>query len=79
MFNFTLQRMRRFKNVQEWLESKPTKEDHERVMNTIDHGVLREIKKEINEKTRQIKKMQKMVDAMKEVEFPVCDTSYLSD
>jgi hypothetical protein len=63
--------MKKFKNVQEWVDSKPAKEDLERVMNTINRGVLREIRKEISEKTREIKKMQKMVKAMEEVKFPV--------
>ena len=60
--------MKKHKNVQEWLDSKPAKEDLERVMNTINRGVLREIRKEISEKTREVKKMQKMVKAM-EVEI----------
>lgn len=66
--------MKKFKNVQEWLDSKPPKVDLERVMNTINRGVLREIRKEISEKTREVKKMQKMVKAMEEVKFPVEDS-----
>jgi len=63
--------MKKFKNVQEWLESKPTKEDLEKVMNTINSGVLRKTKKVIAEKMRELKKMNRMVDAMKAVNFPV--------
>jgi hypothetical protein len=37
------------------LDSKPAKEDLERVMNTINRGVLREIRKEISEKTPEVK------------------------
>ncbi len=66
--------MKRYKNVQEWLDSKPSKEELERVMNTINRGVLREIRKEISEKNREVKKMQKMVKAMEEVNFPVEDS-----
>ena len=66
--------MRKYKNVQEWLDSKPSKEELERVMNTINRGVLREIRKEISEKNREVKKMQKMVKAMEEVNFPVEDS-----
>ena len=66
--------MKKFKNVHEWLDSKPAKEDLERVMNTINRGVLREIRKEISEKTKEVKKMQKMVMAMEEVKFPVEDS-----
>jgi hypothetical protein len=47
--------MKKHKNVQEWLDSKPAKEDLERVMNTINRGVLREIRKEISEKTPEDK------------------------
>jgi hypothetical protein len=47
--------MKKHKNVQEWLDSKPAKEDLERVMNTINRGVLREIRKEISEKTPEVK------------------------
>ncbi len=36
--------------------------------------MLREIRKEISEKTREVKKMQKMVKAMEEVKFPVEDS-----
>ncbi len=56
------------------MDSKPAKEDLERDMNTINRGVLREIRKEISEKTREVKKMQKMVKAMEEVKFPVEDS-----
>ena len=63
--------MKKFKNVQEWLESKPTKEDLEKVMNTINSGVLRKTRKAITEKMRELKKMNRMVDAMKAVNFPV--------
>ena len=66
--------MKKYKNLQEWLESKPAKEDLERVMKTINRSVLREIRKEISEKTREVKKMQKMVTAMEEVKFPVEDS-----
>ena len=63
--------MKKFKNVQEWLESKPTKEDLEKVMNTINSGVLKKTRKVISEKIRELKKMNRMVDAMKAVSFPV--------
>ena len=66
--------MKKHKNVQEWLDSTPAKEDLDRVMNTINRGVLREIRKEISEKTREVKKMQKMVKAMEEVNFPIEDS-----
>lgn len=63
--------MKKFKNVQEWLESKPTKEDLEKVMNTINSGVLKKTRKVISEKMRELKKMNRMVDAMRAVNFPV--------
>lgn len=65
-----------FKTIDEWVKSNPDKETIARVLTMVNKGVITDIKKRIREKNSQIKKMEKMVNAMKDVGFPI-DNSVL--
>lgn len=60
-----------FKTIDEWVKSNPDEETITRVLTTVNKGVFTEIRKTIREKKTEIKKMEKMVNAMKEVGFPI--------
>lgn len=60
-----------FKTIDEWVKSNPDEDTITRVLTTVNKGVFTEIKKSIREKITEIKKMEKMVNAMKEVGFPI--------
>jgi len=63
-----------FKSIDEWVESNPNEEIVTRVLNTVNKGVITEIRKKIREKNGEVKKMEKMVNAMEEVGFPIDDS-----
>lgn len=65
-----------FKTIDEWVKSNPDNETVTKVLNMVNKGVIAEIKKLIREKNSEIKKMDKMVNAMKDVGFPI-DNSIL--
>ncbi len=65
-----------FKSIDEWVKSNPDEDIIARVLNTVNKGVITEIRKRIREKNSEIKKMEKMVNAMKDVGFPI-DNSVL--
>ena len=60
-----------FKTIDEWVTSNPDKETIARVLTMVNKGVITDIKKRIREKNSEIKKMEKMVNAMKDVGFPI--------
>ena len=60
-----------FKSIDEWVKSNPDKDTIASVLNTVNKGVMTEIRKKIREKKSEIKKMEKMVNAMKDVGFPI--------
>ena len=60
-----------FKNVEEWLASNPSKEVMDRVMNTINRGVVTEIRKEFHAKKGDLRKIEKVIKAMEGVKLPV--------
>ena len=65
-----------FKTIDEWVQSNPDKETVTKVLNIVNKSVIAEIKKHIREKNSEIKKMERMVNAMKDVGFPI-DNSVL--
>jgi hypothetical protein len=65
-----------FKSIDEWVKSNPDKETVTKVLTIVNKGVIADIKKHIREKNSEIKKMDKMVNAMKDVGFPI-DNSVL--
>jgi hypothetical protein len=63
-----------FKTIDEWVKNNPDKETVTRVLSIVNKGVITDIKKCIREKNSDIKKMEKMVNAMKDVGFPIDDS-----
>jgi hypothetical protein len=65
-----------FETIDEWVKSNPDKETITRVLIMVNKGVITDIKKRIRKTNSEIKKMEKMVNAMKDVGFPI-DNSVL--
>ncbi len=65
-----------FRSIDEWVKSNPDEDTVARVLTSVNKGIITEIRKRIREKNGEIKKMEKMVNAMKEVGFPI-DNSVL--
>jgi len=65
-----------FETIDEWVKSNPDDETIARVLTMVNRAVISEIKKSIREKNGEIKKMEKMIYAMKDVGFPI-DNSVL--
>jgi hypothetical protein len=63
--------MKTYTNVEEWLKSNPSKEVIERVLNTINRGVLTEIRKEYHKKNGELRKMSKVVSNMGDIGLPI--------
>jgi hypothetical protein len=63
-----------FKSIEDWVNSKPDKETVARVLATVNRGVVTGIRKQIRVKKSEVKKMEKMVNAMKDVGFPIDDS-----
>jgi polyhydroxyalkanoate synthesis regulator phasin len=65
-----------FNTIDEWVKSNPDQETITKVLTMVNKRVITDIKKRIREKNSEIKKMEKMVNAMKDVGFPI-DNSVL--
>lgn len=63
--------MKMYKTVQEWLDSKPEKEVIDRVMSTINRGVVAQGRKELREKTQELSKVEKTITQMEKIDLPV--------
>ena len=60
-----------FKSIDEWVKSNPDEDTIAKVLNTVNKGIVTKIKKKVREKNSEIKKMEKMMNAMKDVGFPI--------
>lgn len=63
--------MKKFENVEEWLASNPSKEVIERVLNTINRGVVTEIRRELHSKKGELRKIEGAIKAMEKVGLPI--------
>ncbi len=60
-----------FKTVQEWVASNPDKETIERVLNTVNRGVVSQMRRELNQKNSELKKIERTIETMKKLDLPV--------
>ena len=63
--------MKTYTDVETWLDSKPSKEVIERVLNTINRGVLTETRKEFHLKKSELRKIEGAIKAMQKVDLPI--------
>ena len=60
-----------FKTVEEWVASKPDKETITRVLNTVNRGVVSQMRKELNQKNSELKKIERTIETMKKLDLPI--------
>ncbi|MCK5134279.1 MAG: hypothetical protein KAR19_00720 [Bacteroidales bacterium] len=60
-----------FKTVQEWLDSDPDQETISRVLNTVNRGVVSQMRRNLNQKKSELKKVERIVESMEKINFPV--------
>lgn len=60
-----------FKTVQEWLDSDPDQETINRVLNTVNRGVVSQMRRNLNQKKSELKKVERIVESMEKIKFPV--------
>lgn len=62
-----------FKSVEEWLSSKPDAETIQKVLTIVNRGVVSQMKRELNGKKSELRKVEKTVESMKAIGLPVGD------
>ena len=60
-----------FKTVEEWIASKPDKEIITRVLNTVNRGVVSQMRREFNQKNSELKKIERTIETMQKLDLPV--------
>lgn len=62
-----------FKSVEEWLSSKPDAETIQKVLTIVNRGVVSQMKRELNGKKIELKRVERTVESMKKIGLPVGD------
>jgi len=62
-----------FKSVEEWITSKPDNETVQRVLTIVNRGVVSQMKREVNEKKSELRKIEKTVESLKKINLPAGD------
>ncbi len=60
-----------FKTVEEWIASKPDKETITRVLNTVNRGVVSQMRRGFNQKNSELKKIERTIETMQKLDLPV--------
>ncbi len=63
--------MKTFKNVSEWIASKPGKEEQQKVLNLVNKTVVVQMRKVFYKKTSELKKIQRITDSLKHLNIIV--------
>ena len=62
-----------FKTVEEWMSSKPDPEITQKVLTIVNREVVSQMKRELNGKKSELRKVEKTVESMKVIGLPVGD------
>ena len=62
-----------FKTIEEWTSSKPDTETIQRVLTIVNRGVVYQMKRELNGKKAELRKVERTVESMKAIGLPVGD------
>lgn len=62
-----------FKTVEEWMSSKPDSEITQKVLTIVNREVVSQMKRELNGKKSELRKVEKTVESMKVIGLPVGD------
>ena len=62
-----------FKTVEEWMSSKPDPEITQKVLTIVNREVVSQMKRELNSKKSELRRVEKTVESMKVIGLPVGD------
>mgnify|MGYP001208124464 CR=1 len=62
-----------FKTVEEWMSSKPDPEITQKVLTIVNREVVSQMKRELNGKKSELRKVEKTVESMKVIGLPIGD------
>jgi len=62
-----------FKTIEEWTSSKPDTETIQKVLTIVNRGVVSQMKRELNSKKAELRKVERTVESMKAIGLPVGD------
>jgi hypothetical protein len=62
-----------FKTVEEWMSSKPDNEITQKVLTIVNRGVVSQMKRELNSKKSELRKVERTIESMKSIGLPVGD------
>ena len=65
--------MKKFKSVTEWMETNPSEEEQVKVLNLVNRGLHKQMRTEVYQKEKELKKYEKLANQMSELELPLSD------
>lgn len=75
-YSLNLQTMAKFKSIQEWLSTKPSKEEQDKVLTLIHRGETSRVRKELYEKEGYLRKLQALANHFKKLNLKLPDEEY---
>ena len=71
--NKHIMKAKMFKTVEEWMSSKPDPEITQKVLTIVNREVVSQMKRELNGKKSELRKVEKTVESMKVIGLPIGD------
>lgn len=68
--------MKRFKTIQEWLATNPSKEEQDKVLSLIHKGETSRIRKELYDKEGYLRKLQALANHFRKLDLKLPDQEY---
>ena len=71
--NTHIMKAKMFKTIEEWTSSKPDTETIQKVLTIVNRGVVSQMRRELNGKKAELRKVERTVESMKAIGLPVGD------
>jgi len=71
--NKHIMKAKMFKTIEEWTSSKPDTETTQKVLTIVNRGVVSQMRRELNGKRAELRKVERTVESMKSIGLPVGD------
>jgi len=68
--------MAKFKSIQDWLSTKPGKEEQDKVLTLIHRGETSRVRKELYEKEGYLRKLQALANHFRKLDLKLPDSEY---
>jgi len=62
-----------FKTIEEWSSSKPDTESIQKVLTIVNRTVVSQMKRELNDKKAELRKVERTIGSMKAIGLPIGD------